>query len=291
MKQIMAVVVGLLVLSAGVARSQSFEQQLSRIATTAAAEAQRTRLTYAAAQTGQPGPADRETVRAAREAYYSLAANGFQGMTADVEVDWAFILGRPLTSDEQRVFGAIKFQVGLDANGAATVTATTPPPANENQRAGFAQITGGMDQMLTGFFQTWSMFMIASPLPSPGSAFQLQREAKSYRLSYRSGPAAVVTTLLKNYAITSYTAASPDSTDTVRPVFTPTEDGFVLTGYAAEYVTPSGAGNTSLTVDLTYQDVAGLRLAKGMTLDSTYEGQASRVKIEFKNVAVKKRAP
>lgn len=287
----MAVAVGLLVLSAGAARSQSFEQQLSRITMTAAAETQRARLTYAAAQTGQPGPADRETVRAAREAYYSLAANGFLGMTADVEPDWAFILGRPLTSDEQRVFGAIKFQVDLDANGAASVTATTPPPANEAQRAGFAQITGGMGQMLTGFFQTWSMFMITPPLPSPSFAFQLQREAKSYRLSYKSGPSAVVTTFLKNYAITSYSVATPDSTDTVMPVFTPTEDGFVLTGYAGEYITPSGAGNTSLKVDLTYQDVAGLRLAKVMTLDSTYEGQPSRVKLEFRNVAVKKRAP
>ncbi|MDD5302317.1 MAG: hypothetical protein PHS14_04335 [Elusimicrobia bacterium] len=291
MRKILAVSAGALILSAVGASSQTFEQQVFLISRTAAVAAQQTRQKFAPPATPGPSAKDQETLRAAREAYYSLKANGFQGMKADVELDWSSILGRAPSDDERQIFDDIKFQVSVDAKGSASVTFSTPPPINEQQRVGFGQITSGMSQMLAGFFQTWSGFMIEPPLPSPSAAFQLQREAKLYRLSYKEGDAEISTTLMKNFAITKLETATPDFQSTLKPVFSATEDGFVLAGYDADYVSTSGSGKTVLKVELSYQDVDGVRLVKGLVLDSVYEGQPTHVKIEFKNCTVQKRAP
>lgn len=272
------------------ARSETFDQQVLQVSQPAAAAARQTRQDFPAAQTRKAGPSakDRETLQAAREAYYTVAAAGFGGFKADVQVDWEHSLGRPLTDGERQTFGGFKFQVSVDARGVAKVTSKSSI-VEEQVRASFDQIATGLDELLGGFFQTWSGFMIARPLPASGSAFQLQREEKLYRLSYKNGNAAVSTALLKNFAVTKIEEEAPDYKSVIKPVFSATEDGFVLASYDATYVPTSGPGNTGLKVEIEYQDADGVRLPNKITLDSSYDGQSNRTRVELKNFTVQKR--
>jgi len=60
---------------------------------------------------------------------------------------------------------------------------------------GLSQVYTGMEQMTTGFFQTWSVFTISRALPEAGGDYQLEKTGTDYRLSYKDGTADIVTLL------------------------------------------------------------------------------------------------
>jgi hypothetical protein len=52
------------------------------------------------------------------------------------------------------LFSKVRFDVVVDAKGAAKVSHNSVETPNEQTKAGMNQVCDGMDQMLTGLFQT-----------------------------------------------------------------------------------------------------------------------------------------
>ena len=122
------------------------------------------------AAASQPAPDNAQVVEQARRSYYSLRAIGLDEFQSTVKPNWEVVLRDELKSSPENAQAALKllnglhFSMLLDKNGKVTVTHHADiEPSNETQRKGFDQIYEGLDQAVSGFFATWSMFMLNSP--------------------------------------------------------------------------------------------------------------------------------
>jgi hypothetical protein len=244
----------------------------------------------AAAQTKAPAQAaDRQkVVEKARQAYYNLRTAGLEEFRATIKPNWSLVLKDQLQADPEKgkaaleLLNGLHFSMLLDKDGKVTVTHhTDTEPANDQQRQGFDQIYSGMDQAITGFFTTWSVFMLGPPLPATNSEYQLEDLGAQYRISYKDGQADVITTMGKDMIITEVKVNSAEFISSVRPQLTRTPKGFVLSGYSADYKPTSGPGAVKLDLKIQNQAVNGLQLPVNLVLDSVLDGEPTHMELAF----------
>lgn len=238
----------------------------------------------------------KDVVNRARQSYYSLRGLGLVQFQSNITPTWEVTLQNDLRNDPAgaqagiKMLNSLHFAMTLDEKGKVKVDhrADTPAP-NEKAAAAFNQIYSGMDQAVSGFFETWSMFMLSSPFPETDSEYQLEDLGAEYRLSYKDGPAEVVTSMSKDLVITEIKVTSPEFFSSIRPQLSRTPKGFILSGYAADYRPTSGPGVVKLDVKLDYQDVQGLQLPRKLNLDSVYDGSPNQMELVFSDYQVKTR--
>jgi hypothetical protein len=236
----------------------------------------------------------KKVIEDARHAYYSLRTAGLDEFRATVKPNWELVLKDQLAADPAaaqaglKLLNGIHFSMLLDRADKVTVThQTDTAPSTEQQRKGFEDIYSGMDQAINGFFTTWELFMLNSPLPTADSVYKLEDLGTQYRLSYKDGAADVVTMMGKNLIITDIKVNSPDFNSSVRPQFAHTPNGFVLTGYDADYKPTSGAGVVKLALKIDHQPISTLQLPAKVVLDSVMDGAPTHMELAFSEFAVK----
>jgi hypothetical protein len=167
----------------------------------------------------------KETVQQARQAYYSLKSEGMAGFRCDMTPNWASLLEEKRKSDPAAVDAAIArlkqlhFSVDVGADGAAKVTHNQIAADGAKMAEGLSQVYSGMEQMTTGFFQTWAIFVVTPPLPELTSEFQLDRGPGHYSLSYKDGATDVVTLMSRDFAVSSLKVTSNDFESVLKPRF------------------------------------------------------------------------
>lgn len=231
--------------------------------------------------------AQKKIVRQARQAYYSLQAHGFAGAQADVRPQWQVLLKPMLESNPagaQAALGRLQhlhFAMSLDSslNSSLTHQWDGTAPADAESNAAFKQIYGGMDQALSGFFQSWSVFMLKPPFPEVEEAYELEEVEGQYRLSYKDGTAAVVIRMTKDFAISELKISTSDFDSTIVPQLKRTPQGLVLASFLGNYVPTKGPGTVQLKVDVEYQELEGLQLPSRIHLDSSYDGQPTEMEL------------
>lgn len=246
------------------------------------------------AQSQTPVANSKKVMEDARHAYYSLRTAGLDEFRATVRPNWELVLKDQLKSDPAsaqaglKLLNGLHFSMLLDRNDKVTVTHhADTEPSNEQQRKGFDDIYSGMDQAINGFFTTWELFMLNSPLPTADHDYKLEDLGTQYRLSYKDGSADVVTMMGKNLIITDIKVASADFNSSVRPQFVHTAKGFVLTGYDADYKPTSGSGVVKLSLKIDHQPVSGLQLPVNIVLDSVMDGAPTHMELAFSEHEVK----
>lgn len=240
----------------------------------------------AGAQSPVPAADSKKVVEKARQAYYNLRAAGLDEFRATIKPNWSLVLEKQLKDDPASGQAALKllnglhFSMLLDKEGKVTVThRTDTEPANDQQRQGFDQIYSGLDQAITGFFTTWSEFMLKPPLPAADSEYQLEDLGTQYRISYKDGPSDMITTMGKDMIVTEVKESSKDYISSVRPQLTRNAKGFVLTGYSADYQPTSGKGVVKLDLKIQNQAVNGLQLPASLVLDSVLDGEPTHMEL------------
>lgn len=238
--------------------------------------------------------AQQEIVKRARHSYYSLRAAGLDEFQSTITPDWEKVLRDQGVSDSAKIQDALQllnglhFSMVLDQNGAITVNHRSDvEPPNEQVRQGFEQIYGGIEQAVSGFFATWSLFMLNSPFPEVGSAYQLEDLGSQYRLSYKEGVSEIVTLMSKDLVISEIKVTSPQYLSTVRPQVRKTTNGLMLTGYVGDYKPISGPGVVHLDVKIENAPVNGLQLPLTLIADSTLDGAPTHMELAFSQYQVK----
>ncbi|MGZ4854248.1 MAG: hypothetical protein ACXVKH_03410 [Candidatus Angelobacter sp.] len=248
----------------------------------------------AAAQAQKPVTDRKKVIEEARRSYYGLRLAGLDEFRATIKPNWEIVLKDELKASPENAQAALKllnglhFSMLLDQSDKVTVTHhADTAPGNEQQRQGFDQIYSGMDQAVSGFFATWSLFMLNSPFPSADSEYELEDLGTQYRLSYKDGKSDVITMMGKNLIITDIKVNSTEFVSSVRPQFVHTAKGFVLAGYDADYKPTSGPGVVKLTVKIDHEPVSGLQLPFGLVLDSVMDGAPTHMELAFSEHEVK----
>ncbi|MCU1255381.1 MAG: hypothetical protein JWM83_1680 [Candidatus Angelobacter sp.] len=248
----------------------------------------------AAAQSQTSAPDSKKVIEEGRHTYYSLRGAGLDEFRATVKPNWALVLKDQIKADPAaaqaglKLLNGLHFSMLLDRSDKVTVTHHTDiAPSNEQQRQGFDQIYSGMDQAISGFFATWSMFMLNSPFPTADSDYKLEDLGTQYRLSYKDGSSDVVTMMGKNLIITEIKVNSPEFVSSVRPQFAHTAKGFVLRGYDADYTPKSGPGVVKLAVKMDHEPVSGLQMPTSLVMDSVMDGAPTHMELAFSEHEVK----
>jgi hypothetical protein len=238
----------------------------------------------------------RDVIKEARTSYYSLQTQGLAGFQCNLTPNWDALLEDTKKTDPKAADRAIsmlrqlQFTVSLGTTGSAKVTHTTIAATDDKMAEGLNQIYSGMEQMVSGFFDTWSPFMISSPFPEAGSNYELADEGDLWNLSYKDGASTgVVTTMTKSLVIRELKVNTPQFSSSIRPQFTNSAQGLLLTGYQADYLGQSPSETTHLQVGIAYQTVNGFQIPQKMDLGGSYGGSPFQVEVTFSGCQASKR--
>ncbi|HXB21566.1 MAG TPA: hypothetical protein VNV88_09305 [Candidatus Solibacter sp.] len=238
-----------------------------------------------------------EIVTRARQSYYSLRNRGLVEFTTSVQPNWRLVLKEQLASDPANaekaltMLNGIHFLVSLGPDGAVKITHREDvAPVNEQAAEGFKQIFSGMEQAMSGFFDSWSPFMLTSPFPQATGEYSLEEVGDQYNLSYKEGNAAIATAMSrKDLVISEIKVDSPEFKSVVKPQFSKSAEGFLLSGYEATYQGAGGGATVQLNVRIENQPVSGLQLPHKLNLDGSYQGTPFQMELMFSGYRVKKR--
>ncbi len=272
-------------------RRLNFWLPLLLISISAVAVAQSPRVVHGS---GLTPAAQHKILQDARQSYYSLRAVGLDEFQSTIKPNWEKVLHDQGITDAAQVKAALQllnglhFSMELDENGKVTVNHHSDvEPPNEQVKQGFEQINSGIEQAVSGFFATWSLFMLNSPFPEAGSNFQLEDLGSQYRLSYKEGDSDVVTLMSKHLVISEIRVTSPQFLSIVKPQVRETAKGYVLTGYVGDYTPTAGAGVVHLDVKIEHAPVNGMQLPLTLVADSTLDGAPTHMELAFSEYQVK----
>ena len=200
-------------------------------------------------------------IRTAQSAYYSLPKKGITELQCSLAPDWAAILRQEMKTEVKpdnaglKLLNRVRFWVSVSETGKAKLRHQVDRyPQSPRDMDDLQKAIGGVEETVDGFWRTASVFLFTSALPKPETAYQLSEQDSSYLLSYRDGGYDIVTTLAKDYAISEVKVSSATLSSSLKPRFTKTEAGFLLTAYDADYK-QGAAAPAHVSVQITYQDV------------------------------------
>lgn len=231
----------------------------------------------------------------ARQSYYNLREQGLSSFQCSVIPNWELLLQserkqNPDGADAAiKTFSQLQFTVSLAADNTVKLTHNDLTGQSEQMMAALKQIYGGMEQMASGFFEIWKLFMLSPPFPEVDSQYQLEAAGPEYHLSYREDLADVVTTMGRNFAISSLKITTPQYDSSIQPRFADSPKGFVLNAYDASYKSQKAEETTLLKVLIDYQEVSGLQMLQKLNLTGSYGGSPFAVELTFSDCKVTKK--
>ncbi len=236
----------------------------------------------------------KEVIQRARQSLYSLKTDGLIEFSCQASLDFDAAykdikmddIGRTQMLPAAR---NIRFQVAVGPSGAANVShqfAEAPP--NQEVADRLKNVAGGMEQIISGFFQTWSNLMIGSPFTGSPDEYQVDELPDGYRVMADAGTTHVEILLDRNYMLTSLAARTSDFDGTVRPHFTKRKDASLLQSYDATYKT-TGASSQDLSMKIEYQDLEGLPIPHTIEVIMTLPQGHIDAPITLSNCQVKKK--
>jgi hypothetical protein len=232
-------------------------------------------------------------IKKANDTYYSLKSNGFTEFRCQVLPDWEAIY-KDFKMDaigRDQLIPAVKqthFSVAVGPTGAVSVSHQSDlAPPGEELASRLRATIGGMDQQLTGFFETWSQFMVNSPLSGSASDYQMEESGKGYRFTADDKDTHAAISMSQDLVIDTVEAKTPEFEGTVHPHFIPHAGGLVLAKYEAN----SGKGSNlqAMSFEIEYQDIEGLPLPRLLTVTMSLPQGKLNEPIAFADCRVKKR--
>jgi hypothetical protein len=238
---------------------------------------------------------DRQILTQAGQAYYSFHAQGVSAFQCELTPDWNFLLQdqrqqNPAAADTAiKILAQLHFVVSLGADDKVTITHNELTGQSQEMNNALAQIYGGMEQMTTGFFDTWKLFMVNKPFPETQSQYQLDTVGALYSLHYKENLSDVYTTMSKDFAITQLSVTTSEFRSHIFPKFTKSANGFVLSSYDADYDSDKPGESTRLNVTLAYQLLNGIEMPQRLELKGTYGGTPFAVLLGFQGCQITKK--
>jgi hypothetical protein len=218
-------------------------------------------------------------------------------LNATVIPNWNVVLtatGTAPSSESLRLLTGLHFSMLVDATGETTVkhSADTPAP-NPTVQGGYDQIFSGMDQMITGFYQTYTPYMMTSPFPSEDSVMTVDPTDVGYRVQWKesNSATAVIVRLTRTFAMVDMTVNAKDFDAVIRPTFETTVDGYVLNAYKGSYESKTGPKNLTLVdARIEHTVVDGIRVPSLLFFAASVNGDATKTELKFTNHFITKRS-
>ena len=225
---------------------------------------------------------NQDVISRARSSYYSLAKKGFKGFTATIEPNWEVILAQTATPANLKIFRDVRFTMVVDENGSITVTHELGPNATKpDLQPTINRIHFDVQRLVTGFFNTWRIFVVSSPFLEIENQIKVEKSRKQYRLSYSTQAGEVTITTTGDLLIKEWNLSGPAVKRTVKPRFQKTADGYLLTSYQGAFE-PIGEGiKTNLDFHIEYQDSNGMKIPRKVRFTGLHGSEPVEAELVF----------
>lgn len=229
----------------------------------------------------KPQSDTKQLLERARQKYYNLRRSGLINFQANIKPNWKLLFtGVEPNRAAMKVFDGLHFSVALDSRSKLRVDHYAEViPLDQKSVDRNESIFKDMDQAVSQFMATWSIFMLTSPFPEVNSG--CKEVDGRYHFLHKEGGSDVLTITDKDFMIIEIKVSGDGFTSSLRPVLEKTTMGFVLRGYDATFRTLSTTRTTLLEVRLDYQLVKGLQLPRKVNVNTVYDGKPAQLEYRF----------
>jgi len=224
-------------------------------------------LPAAFGQTSAPTPESR--LQLAKGLYYTPTTSGLRSFHCDVTVDWKDLLARfgapSLPADDPHLvyLQSTKLSVDDDLTGAGFLNWIQPPTGDMDDSVG--KIRGGMQQMISGFFQSWNPFLNGSYIPTLDATTTAKAEGDGILVHSGDASNEVDEHFDKNMLLTEMHVTTSALDVKARPTFLDTPKGRLISVLKSEVHQPPTAPALEVTMSSTYAPAATYQLPATLT--------------------------
>lgn len=241
----------------------------------------------AASQTSGKALNKAEILEKARAGYYSLHREGLSEFTCGLVPDWEMMLAEVRKTNPEeaerrlKIFRQIHFELTALSLGIINIKHSYSGEEHPELAENFNHIYHGIEQMTSGFFDTWKGFVMVPFLPEASADFNIEKKGTQYRLSYREGDTEVLTRLDQNLVIKSTHIVNSEFDSTIEPQFTRVDGGLLLSGYDGIYVGGEPSTKAVIHVRIDNQLVDGFQLPGRIAVSGSDDGTEFAVEVSF----------
>ncbi len=222
-----------------------------------------------------------DVVKRAEDAYYSLPREGLANFRCTVTPNFDALEADLRKSDpaaadaRMKQLAQIHMAVTVGADGNVSVT------HDDLTDRDLKKIAANTEQMVTGFFQVWSPYVVGTALPAPDGDYQLEDLGSEYRLSFKDGSASAVITLDKDLSVGAFFITRPELNSATWPQFSKTAKGFLPVSFDSDLRLPARGGAMHVVTSITYQEISGFQLPKTIKNKVTNGDNTIQVEVEL----------
>ncbi len=229
-----------------------------------------------------------KTLQTARERYYNLRTLGLSDVRVAIQPNWDLLLeGTNPAPSARTLLNHLHFWISIDDADKLQLSHDGKAIPTDQLEA-VEKIFKGVNSSVSGFFRTWSIFLLSTPFPAPGSDYAVERRADGFRFLQNQNDLDVTIDTDNEFAITEIRVVAVDRTSSLKPILEKTPAGLVLKGYTASSQRPDGS-NTTVQAALEYETVSGLRMLHKVNLDTVFQGASTKFEWVFADYQVKLR--
>lgn len=203
--------------------------------------------------------------RESRALYYTPEDKGLQGFQCAVAFDWKSFIERATnspvedSSPQLAYLRSIKLTVTDDLNGTGELHWQQPARATDDDTS-ISQIRGGMEQMWSGFFQTWNGLYSADILTMVDTTTIVDRTPNGYHVFSREGNKTAEESFGADFTMHSLHVSTPEMDTTLTPTFANTPQGRLIASWNSVNKQPPTAPGTSVATTVHYAPVDGFQI-------------------------------
>jgi len=230
----------------------------------------------------------KQILATAREKYYNLRRLGLIEFEASIKPNWQVVADFQSNPDALKVLEGMNLSISIDSESKLRMGHRTDLiPATEKSSDYMKKIFADMDQGVSRFISTWSVFMLTSPFSPVDSSYEIREFADRYQFSRQEGATNVVTVTDRGFRINEIRVTGENFKASLKPLLKEAPGGLILNGYVANYET--GSRQTRVETRLEYQLVSGLQLPHKVNVNTVYEGKPAQIEWLFSDYKVKVR--
>ena len=218
----------------------------------------------ATAQT-QTAPTAATTVSKARALYYTPVDTGLQGLHCEVNFDWRDFMQKannatlPTGDPRLAYLQSVKLSIDDDLRGQGSLNWTAPGPEPDGTEDSIEKIRGGLQQLMSGFFQTWNGFFTGdivtldttSTVEQTPAGFHVRTGNSADFAEEQFDPKLILQTVH---------VATPEYDSTIAPTFLQGPHGLLVTSMRSQYRKPPASDPIDVVMGVTYAPVASFQL-------------------------------
>jgi hypothetical protein len=230
----------------------------------------------------------KQILATARQKYYNLRRMGLIEFEANIKPNWQVVADFQSNPDVVKVLDGMSLLIAIDSESKLRMDHRTDLiPVTEKSSDYVKKIFEDMDQAVSRFISTWSVFMLTSPFSPLDSSYEITEFPDRFQFARREGETDVVTLTDKNFKIHEIKVTGAGFNASLKPALKETAAGFMLDGYESKYETSSR--ETRVEVRLEYQMVNGLQLPRKVNVKTVYDGKPAQIEWLFSDYKVKVR--